>query len=149
VARRVGDVPVVISSQGTTRILLRGSIYHTEREPGPKPKKGAHEDGTKVFGVVYVNEVARGAMLSGRIKFPVGSIIVRERLAQADDAQPQLLSVMYKRAPGFNPKAGDWEFLIVDGALTKIEERQKKGSCLSCHVEQRAHDFVFPLKQTK
>jgi hypothetical protein len=51
---------------------------------------------------------------------------------------------MYKRAPGFNPKGGDWEFLILDGAATKIQERQKKGSCLDCHDSQRDRDFVFP-----
>jgi hypothetical protein len=51
---------------------------------------------------------------------------------------------MIKRARGFNSAANDWEFLAVDGALTKIQERQKKGSCLNCHVSQKARDFVYP-----
>lgn len=143
-ARRVGDVPVIISSQGTTRILLQGSIYY-EPLPVRRRKKDTHEDAARTFGVVYVNDVGRAAMLSEKpAKFPAGSIIVREKLAQAADAQPQLLAVMFKRERGFNPKANDWEFLIADGAGTKIQARQKKGSCLQCHAAERARDFVFP-----
>ena len=131
------------------RILLRGSTYY-EPLPAPKRPKGMHEGTGRTFGVVYVNDVARAAMLSAKpTKFPAGSIIVREKLARADDAQPQLVAVMYKRARGFNPKANDWEFLMADGALTKIEERQKKGSCLHCHAVQRERDFVFPPPATK
>ena len=102
------------------------------------------------FGVVYVNDLAREAMTSDRpAKFPIGSIIVREKFGILDEARPELLAVMVKRASGFNPKAGDWEFLTVDGALTKIQERQKKGSCLQCHASQSERDFVFPLPKDK
>ncbi|HEX6182494.1 MAG TPA: cytochrome P460 family protein, partial [Pyrinomonadaceae bacterium] len=94
---------------------------------------------------VYANELARAAF-AGDLKFPTGSIIVREKLSKPDDATPQLLAVMVKRAAGFNPKGGDWEFLTVDGALTKVTERQKQGSCLDCHASQRERDFVFPVK---
>lgn len=82
-------------------------------------------------------------------KFPAGSIIVREKLSAPDDARPALLAVMLKRAPGFNPAGGDWEFLTVDGAVTKIQERQKHGSCLRCHASQRDADFVFPVPARK
>jgi len=82
-------------------------------------------------------------------KFPVGSIIIREKLSAPDDARPALLAVMFKRAPGFNPAGGDWEFLTVDGAVTKIQERQKHGSCLQCHASQRDADFVFPVPARK
>lgn len=94
------------------------------------------------YGVVYANDLARKA-LDGGAKFPPGSVIVREKLSKPDDATPQLLTVMFKRAPGFNPKGGDWEFLTVSGGLTKITKRQKKGSCLDCHARQSARDFVF------
>ena len=56
---------------------------------------------------------------------------------------------MVKRAQGFNPKGGDWEYLITDGALTRIRERQKKGSCSACHSQQESRDFVFPVTITK
>jgi hypothetical protein len=82
-------------------------------------------------------------------KFPVGSIIVREKLSKKGGDRPELLAVMIKRAAGFNPAGGDWEFLTVDGQVSKIRERQKKGSCLDCHSLRPEADFVFPLPQSK
>ena len=104
-----------------------------------------HEDTANSFGVVYANNLAQGAVVSNPpTMFPRGSIIVRERLAHADDPQPQHLVVMIKRQAGFNPAANDWEFLAIDGAMTKIEQRQKKGGCLDCHASQKDRDFVYP-----
>jgi hypothetical protein len=148
---RVGDVPIITSSRGTMSILMPGSVIRTAPTPTRRRKpKETHADDASTFGVVYVNDVARATMASAQPgKFPTGSIIVREKLARADDAQPQLVAVMLKRAPGFNPKAGDWEFLMVNGALTKIQERQKQGSCLACHATQRARDFIFQTPAVK
>lgn len=143
---RVGDVPIITTSKNMTRILMPGAIIFNGR-PAPAPKKdeATHEGEGNSFGVVYVNDLAREAInAEPAIQFPRSSIIVREKLAKADDAQPQLLTVMIKRARGFNPKANDWEFLTVDGAMTKILERQKKGSCLDCHASQQQRDFVYP-----
>jgi hypothetical protein len=132
---------------GTTTILMPGAIIFSGPRPAPaiRKSKETHESGSRSFGVVYVNSLARNAVAAEpSIQFPRGSIIVREKLAQADDKQPQHLTVMIKRARGFNPAANDWEFLAVDGAMTKIQERQKKGSCLKCHASQKARDFVYP-----
>ncbi len=126
---------------------MPGAIVFSGSRPAPAPKKNeaTHDGGGSSFGVVYVNGLARKAMRAEpAMQFPRGSVIVREKLARIDDAQPQLLTVMIKRAPGFNPRANDWEFLAVDGAMTKILERQKKGSCLECHTSQRQRDFVYP-----
>jgi len=128
---------------------MPGAIIFSGDRPAPstKPKedKKIHENGESSTGVVYVNSLAReGVNAEPAIQFPRGSIIVREKLLKPDDAQPQLLAVMIKRARGFNPAANDWEFLVVDGTMTKIRERQKKGSCLDCHSSQKARDFVYP-----
>jgi len=118
---------------------------HTQNEVRPKKDEATHEGVGNSFGVVYFNDLAREAVnAEPAIQFPRGSIIVREKLAKADDAKPQLLTVMIKRARGFNPKANDWEFLAIDGAIKKILERQKKGSCLDCHSSQEHRDFVYP-----
>ena len=109
------------------------------------PPKDTSEGHT--YGVVYANGPAHEAFARGAgAKFPAGSVIVREKLSAPDAPAPQLLAVMVKRAPGFNPKGGDWEFLTVDGALTKVTGRQKQGSCLDCHASQRERDYVFPTK---
>ena len=76
-------------------------------------------------------------------KFPAGSVIVREKLASPTATKPDLLAVMIKREKGFNRKAGDWEYLVVSGDGKKIEQREKKGECQRCHVEQAKSDFVF------
>jgi len=119
--------------------------------PAPAPsKEPATHAGEQSFGVVYANAAARVPIASPEPQtFPVGSVIVREKLTRADSEHPDLLAVMIKRAPGFNPKAGDWEFLLVDGAGTKVLERQKKGSCLDCHSSQRERDFVYPMPASK
>ena len=149
VDRRVGDVPIITTSKQTTRILMPGAIIFPGSRPAPSKKRNedtkTHEGGEKSFGIVYFNGLAREAMASEPpIRFPRGSIIVREKLAKADDTKPQLLTVMIKRAHGFNTAANDWEFLAIDGAMTKIQERQKKGSCRDCHASQESRDFVYP-----
>lgn len=125
---------------------MPGGILRSQPSPTPTTAKTdpIHQGGSS-FGVVYVNGLGREAMNAETpMKFPRGSVIVREKLAKADDAQPQLLTVMIKRARGFNSKANDWEFLTIDGATTKVLERQKQGSCLGCHKSQKDRDFVYP-----
>lgn len=135
-------MPEYRTSRGRTRIYLKGA---TIWEPLPAPKRESTHK-TVGFGVVYANDAARGALKDGRAaKFPAGSVIVRETLAQPGDEKPALLVAMFKRAPGFNPKGGDWEFLVLDPTLAKVDERQKRGSCLKCHASQSEHDFVFPV----
>jgi hypothetical protein len=138
---------VVISSRGTTHILLRGAtVWVPQPVPKDDPADSDHVAGVKTFGFVYANEAARAALKASPSapKFPAGSAIVRETRAQAEGGPPLLLVAMVKRAAGFNPKGGDWEFLSIDPGLKKVEARQKKGSCLDCHASQRERDFVFP-----
>jgi hypothetical protein len=147
-ARRVGDVPQVITSRGTTKISLEGSWVIEPPAPtrkGKRPEKeGSHAGESKEFNVVYFNEAAGAALNGARpAKFPVGSIIVSEKLSKPDDAPPERIAVMVKRAAGFNPKSGDWEFLVVNGALDRVRERQKKGRCAESHASRRENDFVF------
>jgi Cytochrome P460 len=139
--RAVG-VPLISSSQGKTTIDF-GGLGASRSGGGGDDKK--HDTHGPTFGVVYANDLAREALSNdGRTKFPVGSIIVREKLASADATQPELVAVMIKRASGFNTSGGDWEFVTADGRLAKVRERQKKGSCLDCHSSQADRDFVFP-----
>jgi hypothetical protein len=74
--------------------------------------------------------------------YPEGAVIVREKLA-TEAGSPEVLTAMIKRKKGFNPAAGDWEFLVISGDATKITKREKTGSCQSCHQSVSAKDFVF------
>lgn len=116
-----------------------------ERAAKPEKKSSdSHESGAPSYGVIYVNEVARHTLLDEKNPhFPVGSIIVREKLAKVDDITPQLLVALVKHGRGFNPKANDWEFLVLDGKASIIQRREKTGSCQTCHAQRKETDFVF------
>lgn len=96
-----------------------------------------------------MNEIGREAMASETPRFPVGSIVVREKLPAKDAAQPELLAAMIKRPAGFSASTRDWEYLILDGTATKVRERQTKGACHDCHSAHKDRDFMFPLSEFK
>jgi hypothetical protein len=92
---------------------------------------------------VFVNPVGREQMMTKqRPKFPVGSMIVKEKLGSADSTTPELLTVMIKREPGYDPKNGDWEYLVLDGPASKIVEQGKLARCSGCHRSYDYSDFV-------
>ena len=134
--------PVHISG-GTTRIIMADPPNRASVAPKQK-NSGAHKDSSSSFGVVYANEAARHALMDEKKpRFPAGSIIIREKLARAGDAKPLVLVAMVKHGRGFNPKANDWEFLVINGSASAIQRREKIGDCLACHKEQKKTDFVF------
>lgn len=92
---------------------------------------------------VYVNDEGSRAMLHQlKPTFPIGSIIVKEKLAHKTSTEPELLTVMLKREPGYNETSGNWEYLVLDGKATKIEQRGKLASCNRCHLEYKHSDYV-------
>lgn len=106
----------------------------------------------KVFKV-FVNPLGAKAFKSEKPKFPVGTMIVKEKYdAMATTpggfsrvlkpgAKPELMTAMVKRAPGFDPENGDWEYLVLDRAMTRQEG--KVTHCQSCHLGVKTRDFVF------
>jgi Cytochrome P460 len=96
------------------------------------------------FLTVYVNDIGRTALLEQKTPaFPEGSVIVKEKLSEKSSETPELLTVMIKQAKGFNPNNGDWEFMVVDGAGTKVLSQGKLDNCQSCHNAKPETDFVF------
>ncbi len=95
------------------------------------------------FVTVYVNKIARQAMLyQKKPKFPQGSLIVKEKLSSTGSKSPELLTVMYKREKGYSPSAGDWEYLVLNGAGTKTQSRGRLENCQSCHAQWKETDYV-------
>ena len=104
-------------------------------------KTNPHRD--KYF-TVYVNDTGRAAMLKQKSpKFPLGSVIVKEKLSDKDSQTPELLTVMIKQRKGFNPTSGDWEYMVLDGTGTKIEGRGKLENCQGCHLGNKKRDYIF------
>lgn len=94
------------------------------------------------FITVYVNDIGKAAMFSDSPKFPVGSIIVKEKLPNPT-AEAELMTVMIKQPIGFNPESGDWEYLVLDPVKTSVIVRGKLEQCSSCHIEKKDSDFIF------
>ena len=108
------------------------------------PKEDKMEKHARSYGLVYANEIARaGLFTTNWPKFQTGAMIVREKLAAKNSQAPELLAIMIKREKGFNPRANDWEFLLVNGAANKIERREKTGACLDCHRSHPEKDFIY------
>jgi len=112
-------------------------------EKRKKTPGNPHEKGVKTYARYYANELAQGEIYKDAPRFPEGSMIVREKLLNAGDTAPELVTVMVKREKGFSPKTGDWEYLVVEGGLSKIKKREKTGSCSQCHANAESTDFVF------
>jgi hypothetical protein len=155
VDRGVGDIPRKINTV-------------TKRLPAPlrEAPQFAHSTGPKAHetsggGSVYANVLAMVAIRKTfpaatqppgvlpdwtRITFPIGSILVREKSPGRPGGEPDLLAVMIKRRPGFDPSGGDWEYLVANGRLTRIVSR-KRSECVTCHSYQLQHDFVYPVNR--
>ena len=156
------------SSNAVARAFPDSSIkeiagYRTWTKVNPTPEVmeartallcGAPAGGMKTYGptnphhekyiTVYVNEVGRPAMMEqAKPSFPEGSVIVKEKLPDKSSQTPELLTVMIKRAKGFNTESGDWEYMVTDGSGTKVEARGKLENCQGCHQANRQKDYIF------
>ena len=110
--------------------------YEAER------KKNPHAES---FITVYVNKSGKDAMFAkDAVKFPEGSIIVKEKIGHANEgSKPLLYTIMRKRQPGYNPDLGDWEFAVVGPNGKDIQGRGKLENCQKCHRPKRDSDYVF------
>lgn len=100
---------------------------------------------------VYMNAAAASAFPAGRKeRYPVGAVVVKEKLilgraASDPDPEGDRRSVgvggMIKRAPGFDPAGGDWEYFYFEDP--EHIEAGKIESCARCHRGAVGTDFVF------
>jgi hypothetical protein len=110
---------------------------------GPPAWNGETNPHDPHYFTVYVNKTGEAAMASSKAPaFPVGTVIVKEKLNAAKDTKPELLTVMVKRAKGFDPANGDWEFYVADAKGRASQEKIQ--SCQSCHAKYaKEGDYVF------
>ncbi len=110
---------------------------------GPPAWNGATNPHDPHYFTVYVNKTGEAAMASSKAPvFPAGSVIVKEKLSSGKDTKPELLTVMVKRAKGFDPANGDWEFYVSDAKGRVSQEGIQ--SCQSCHAKYaKEGDYVF------
>jgi Cytochrome P460 len=102
-----------------------------------------HQKGGQTFARVFANDLALGEIYKDKPVFPAGSMIVREKLLKETDEVPALVTVMLKHEKGFSSKSNDWEYFVLDAALSKVTKNEKKGDCAKCHTRARETDMVF------
>lgn len=95
------------------------------------------------FGVVYANTLANAEILSHAPKFPIGSMIVREKNSTETSFVPQTVIAMVKREKGFSTETDDWEFFVLNGSDLKLQRRETAGTCAACHIQAKSTDWVF------
>lgn len=111
-------------------------------------RTGQHQGNPQVN--VYASTAAEGAYRSVNAgtftgRFPTGTLLVKEMLDPVGGAP--ILTVMYKKAPGYDPEHGDYWYgrLAADGTPTRADFVGKVGFCIDCHGGAAKTDRVWGL----
>ncbi|QOV90486.1 cytochrome P460 family protein [Humisphaera borealis] len=100
---------------------------------------------------VYMNEGAAKAYDVSAAAYPVGSVVVKEKLAADGPAgkgpadpgwEHAGLGGMIKRPAGYDPAGGDWEYFYVAKGSDKVESG-RIATCVRCHAGGATRDHIF------
>ncbi|MFL5540633.1 MAG: cytochrome P460 family protein [Longimicrobiaceae bacterium] len=93
--------------------------------------------------VVRVSPDAIAAYREDR-PLPAGAVVVKEKYDDASASGPlQAYGVMIKRAAGYDPRGGDWEYGFVALASGTTAARGRLAGCAGCHARARETDYLF------
>lgn len=83
-------------------------------------------------------------MLKKPYPYPVGTIFVKESYKGEGGQMGDMtsLTVMIKRAEGYDPANGDWEYLMASPSFEVINQG-KMEMCIGCHSVAADTDFIF------
>jgi hypothetical protein len=141
--RKMTDADVFVNPE-LAMLCIGASQQHVE---AARKTKGPHAH--SAIGV-YMNESAARTFAGNGGKYSPGAVVVKQKtlLSTRDRSATGRARVvengvggMVKRAPGFDPAHGDWEYFYFDDA-TKIEAG-RMASCIECHRTAKGTDYVF------
>jgi hypothetical protein len=124
-------------------LCIGTSLHHVE---AARKTKGPHAH-TAIL--VYMNTLAAQAFGRGE-SYPVGAVIVKQKSKLSYDGQQpgatspagaQGVGGMVKRARGYDPQHGDWEYFYFEDPAAI--ETGRIASCVACHTSARRSDYVF------
>lgn len=91
---------------------------------------------------VFISTEVEGAVASGALPLPPGSIIVKQSFdPDTMDEAGDAITVMWK-VEGFNPTNNDWFWASFGFDGTVLAEGALSG-CAGCHGSRRSNDFIF------
>lgn len=96
---------------------------------------------TRVLVHIYANPTSANSIASNDDVFPVGAVIIKEKFPR-DAKEIAGIGGMVKRAKGYDPAGGDWEFFYYtpggDFSTGKL------ANCVECHNGGK-RDHVFSV----
>jgi hypothetical protein len=92
-------------------------------------------------GEVLVDDAATAYPALGPLRPIAPGATLIERLYPHGVPDVAAYFAMAKRAPGYDPAGGDWEYLVLDAA-GHIEQRGRLPLCGRCHADA-PHDHLF------
>lgn len=89
-------------------------------------------------------EAEAGIARRGAPPFDPGSVIVKEKYVASSTGRDLVaIAMMIKRAPGFEPGQGDWDYAYYEPGLGVIQTSEQSAYCSGCHAAAAPTDFVF------
>lgn len=73
--------------------------------------------------------------------FPVGAVLIKEKVGDEEGQQAYAVGGMRKREAGFDPGNGDWEYFYA--TLSGAFSIGKLANCIACHSRARSTDYAF------
>ena len=140
--RKMTDREVLVDPQFAT-LCIGASQQLVERA---RESKGPHAHSAIL---VFMNSGAAEAFAAGNRLYPEGAVIVKRKMRlpvrgtpdHAVRSQAHGVGGMVKRAPGFDPPHGDWEYFYFEDPA-QIESG-RIASCVTCHAGAKRTDHVF------
>ena len=129
---RLTAEPMSVSPELSAQCM---SILQKRRAPEAEPSN-PHAN---ALVHVYSHAVDPSVFASPERRFPVGTIVVKEKLAS--DLTAEGVGGMQKMEPGYDPEGGDWLYFY--GSRSAGFTSGRLENCRSCHLGARASDFVY------
>ncbi|MES1166050.1 MAG: cytochrome P460 family protein [Verrucomicrobiota bacterium] len=148
-----GDIATIMATyktwepQSATAVDISAEIFSLCRAPNAAEDAFTKSAHSRFQLRDWANPAAvAGIAAKGAGGFAVGSTIVKEKFAAAAAGgafELAALGMMIKRAPGFDPTGGNWEFVYWSATDGVSRGRAQLATCSTCHAGAAASDFVF------
>lgn len=93
---------------------------------------------------LYANPTAFAAVRADDTKvMPIGSVVVKEKWWNKQEARPSAYAAMIKREPGYDADNGDWEYVYVSTSAEEKVQRGRIEKCVTCHRTAANKDYLF------